>query len=265
MSLIDTDPAIHSPRSGDMQQPGSAFGSAAVDIEKLEKEIAAQENARRERAQLTGAIGSNEGAQKPASFSNGGPRRGLQEVSLETSDDLDTLDEPVIDTIKRDVRTIGAKFGQVLLPRVENRDQLLRDWDLWGPLFICVALSLLLHHNSPSGAAPAFTQVFCISFFGSVALTINIKLLGGTISFFQSLCVIGYCLLPPTGAAFLCTMFFHKWFVVRLLVTSIGYCWATYATMGFLSSCVSEKRRLLVVYPIFLFYFIVSWLIISHS
>ncbi|KHJ88970.1 Yip1 domain protein [Oesophagostomum dentatum] len=185
------------------------------------------------------------------------------EVGL--NDDLDTLDEPVWDTVKRDLRTIGLKFGHVIFP-TPDRQQLLRDWDLWGPLFICVGLSLLLQHNHPDGSAPQFTQVFAITFFGSIVVTLNIKLLGGQISFFQSLCVIGYCLLPPLVAALICSMLLHgKVFILRLVITSVGFCWSTFAAMGFLAGCQPEKKRLLVVYPIFLFYFVVSWMIITNS
>lgn len=37
------------------------------------------------------------------------------------------------------------------------------------------------------------------------------------------------------------------------------------ASMAFLSGSQPEKRKLLSVYPIFLFYFVVSWIIVSHS
>ncbi|CAJ0954200.1 unnamed protein product, partial [Mesorhabditis belari] len=192
-----------------------------------------------------------------------GRRTPLQDVDLNT--DFDTLDEPVWDTIMRDARTIGSKFTHVLFPGSRDKTQLLRDWDLWGPLFICVFLSLLLHSQGGE-AAPQFTQVFTLTFFGSVIVTLNIKLLGGQISFFQSLCVIGYCLLPPSLAALLCSIIGKgNLFVVHLTLTAVGFLWATYAAMGFLSSLQAPKRQLLVVYPIFLFYFIVSWLILSHT
>lgn len=39
---------------------------------------------------------------------------------------------------------------------------------------------------------------------GAVVLTINTILLGGAIVFFQSLCLIGYCLFPIDIAAIVC-------------------------------------------------------------
>jgi len=41
---------------------------------------------------------------------------------------------------------------------------------------------------------------------GAIILTINVILLGGNIVFFQSLCLIGYCLFPIVLAAVICTL-----------------------------------------------------------
>jgi hypothetical protein len=39
---------------------------------------------------------------------------------------------------------------------------------------------------------------------GAVILTVNVILLGGDIVFFQSMCLIGYCLFPINIAAVVC-------------------------------------------------------------
>lgn len=64
-------------------------------------------------------------------------------------DELSTLDEPVKETILRDLRAVAKKFVHVLYPKQSS--ELLRDWDLWGPLLLCVTLALLLQ----GGAAPS--------------------------------------------------------------------------------------------------------------
>ena len=49
---------------------------------------------------------------------------------------LNTLDEPVWETVKRDLKRIGANLILVVFP-FSNRDQqsaALRNWDLWGPM-----------------------------------------------------------------------------------------------------------------------------------
>jgi len=241
------------------------FGNVAVDIDLLEKEIAAKDQARRDASphSYTDLSGQIAGVSQPQK-----KRTHMVEAELDT--DFDTLDEPVWDTVKRDLRKVGAKFATVLFPK--NNDQLLRDWDLWGPLFICVFISLLLQCDN-TGKGPHFTEIFTLTFFGSCVVTLNIKLLGGTISFFQSLCVLGYCLLPPGAAALLCHILefasrqSNFIFALRLIITAMGFFWATYAAMAFLSSPASQppKRKALVVYPIFLFYFVISWLILTHA
>ncbi|CAG8627537.1 10528_t:CDS:2 [Gigaspora rosea] len=95
----------------------------------------------------------------------------------------DTLDEPVSETILRDLRNIALKLRQVLNPK-GNQD-VLRDWDLWGPLILCLALALLLSFNADESTdggdqkVLVFTGVFVIVWCGAVVVTVNAKLLGG--------------------------------------------------------------------------------------
>ena len=52
---------------------------------------------------------------------------------------------------------------------------------------------------------PALQQlVFALVSVGAIVLTVNVVLLGGTIGFFQSLCLLGYCLFPMDVAAIVC-------------------------------------------------------------
>ncbi|CAL1154779.1 unnamed protein product [Cladocopium goreaui] len=56
-----------------------------------------------------------------------------------------TLDEPVMETIMRDLRSIGTKLKYVMLPRARaDKGAGLREWDLWGPLVLCLALGIML-------------------------------------------------------------------------------------------------------------------------
>ena len=52
---------------------------------------------------------------------------------------------------------------------------------------------------------------------GAVVLTVNVVLLGGNIGFFQSMCLLGYCLFPMDVAAIvtaLTTNMIARWIVV---------------------------------------------------
>lgn len=75
-------------------------------------------------------------------------------------DEMSTLDEPVKETVLRDLRAVGKKFVHVLYPK--RSSVLLRDWDLWGPLLLCVTLALLLQGgaaDSNEQGGPQFAEV----------------------------------------------------------------------------------------------------------
>lgn len=191
--------------------------------------------------------------------------------STRQDDEFSTLDEPVKDTILRDLKAVGNKFIHVLYPKKSSA--LLRDWDLWGPLLLCVTLALMLQGGSADSkddGGPQFAEVFVIIWFGSVIITLNSKLLGGTISFFQSLCVLGYCIMPLTVAMVVCRIVLiggtgTASFIVRLIVVSASFGWSTFASTAFLADSQPANRKALVVYPVFLFYFVIGWMILTFS
>lgn len=211
---------------------------------------------------------------------------GLNDVSLEgeitvpglaqTEDDDDhfsTLDEPVKDTVMRDVKAVGQKFFHVLYPKTSRA--LLKEWDLWGPLILCVFMAMMLqgsseHLDKMNDGGPQFAEVFVIYWVGAVVVTLNTKLLGGNISFFQSICVLGYCVFPLTVALIICRIVLiaaqtTPLFIIRFITVVVAFAWSTFASTAFLADSQPTNRKALAVYPIFLFYFIISWLIISHT
>uniref|UniRef100_A0A1A8SAK3 Protein YIPF n=1 Tax=Nothobranchius rachovii TaxID=451742 RepID=A0A1A8SAK3_9TELE len=195
----------------------------------------------------------------------------LPVASSARDDEFSTLDEPVKETILRDLRAVANKFVHVLYPK--RSSVLLRDWDLWGPLLLCVTLALLLQGgaaDSNDQGGPQFAEVFVIIWFGSIIITLNSKLLGGTLSFFQSLCVLGYCIMPLTVAMVVCRIVLYTAsgkvsFVVRLVVVTASFGWSTFASTAFLADSQPSNRRGLVVYPVFLFYFVIGWMILTFS
>ncbi|CAO1396623.1 unnamed protein product [Diamesa tonsa] len=183
---------------------------------------------------------------------------------------FNTLDEPIKETFLRDVRAVGSKFYHVLYPKEKN--SLLKEWDLWGPLVLCTFMATILQgtNDNMNDGGPEFAEVFVIVWIGAMVVTVNSKLLGGNISFFQSVCVLGYCLAPLAVALIVCRVFLmftqtKFLFFLRLLTSAGGFGWATYASIIFMGDSQPQQRKALAVYPIFLFYFIISWLVISHS
>ena len=198
--------------------------------------------------------------------------QGATMININSEAQVSTLDEPVSETIMRDLKAIGYKFGHVFFPKKSTL--LLRDWDLWGPLSLCVLLSILLQSNSPDGNSAQFASLFALFTIGATVVTINTKLLSGKISFFQSICVLGYCLLPLVLAAI-----FHEFLLKlagskSLVVFTVHFCvvifscgWAVFASTAFLAADTINltDRKALAIFPIFLFYFVISWLVILDT
>ncbi|KAK9486109.1 hypothetical protein V1527DRAFT_464494 [Lipomyces starkeyi] len=177
----------------------------------------------------------------------------------------DTLDEPVLETLMRDVRAVGRRVKQVLYPKVNaNVDaesgQIIRDWDLWGPLVFCLFLSLALSISAPAQqASRVFSGVFAFVWIAEALVTLNIKLLGGSISFFHSVCILGYALFPLVPGAIFSLIV--KSMIIRFPIVVALIAWSLFASMRTLKGAgVREGRVVLAMYPVWLFYGWLGWL-----
>jgi len=111
-----------------------------------------------------------------------------------------------------------------------------------------------------------FEIVFVVVWLGGGIIALNGQLLGGTISFFQSICLLGYCLFPLTVAATINMVL--SWiissvpFLLKLILTGMAYIWATYSSVHFMKEMVPADRKELAMYPVCLFYLFLSWFIV---
>ncbi|KAK7704644.1 hypothetical protein SLS64_008408 [Diaporthe eres] len=130
----------------------------------------------------------------------------------------------------------------------------LRDWDLWGPLIFCLLLSMLLSFNAGVDQRDeVFSGVFAMVWIGEAVVTLQIKLLGGNISFAQSVCIIGYTLFPIVIAALLSAL--HLPQIPRIPVYLVLVAWSMAAGVSILGGSGVVKNRVgLAVYPLFVFY-----------
>merc|ERR550519_303006 len=83
--------------------------------------------------------------------------------------EFNTLDEPISQTIKRDLSAVATKFLAVLYPK--EKKSLLKEWDLWGPLILCTFMATILQGHDTSDAhegdgGPEFAEVFVIVWVG---------------------------------------------------------------------------------------------------
>jgi len=215
------------------------------------------------RATEANSISGNIGSSAGGSATNAA-RRTVGGVRVETRyTGVDTLDEPVTTTIVRDLHSIYIKVVQVLYPRRTGAGrEVLKDWDLWGPLILCLMLGIMLSVNAPKDQAlGVFTGVVVIISIGSLIVTVQAKLLGGRVSFFQALCVLGYCVAPLDVAALISCFVHTIW--VRAPIALGAWAWCIWASVNFLDGTKIEAQRiLLAVYPLLLFYFILAWMIL---
>lgn len=87
--------------------------------------------------------------------------------------------------------------------------------------------------DNMNDGGPEFAEVFVIVWIGAMVVTFNSKLLGGNISFFQSVCVLGYCLTPLALSLIVCRIILiaqqtNFLFFLRLVTSTAGFVWATY-------------------------------------
>ncbi|KAJ5070808.1 protein yipf6 [Anaeramoeba ignava] len=171
-----------------------------------------------------------------------------------------TLDESVFATLLRDLKRIGTKLKQVLIFRGDKDN--LRDWDLWGPLFLCLLLSVILSHGAPENQSSlVFALIFFIIWIGSGIVTINALLLGGNISFFQTVCVLGYCIFPLNIASIISLIFNN--IVVKFIFAGIGFIWSIISSISFISPFIPTNKKVLAIYPVFLFFLSLSSIILT--
>ncbi|KAI9054906.1 hypothetical protein LZ554_002050 [Drepanopeziza brunnea f. sp. 'monogermtubi'] len=135
-----------------------------------------------------------------------------------------------------------------------NMSEGLRDWDLWGPLVFCLLLSLFLSFRADSEQKSlVFSGVFAMVWIGEAVVTMQIKLLGGNISFAQSICIIGYTLFPLVIAALLSV--FNLPTVARIPIYIVLVAWSLAAGVSILGGSGVVKNRVgIAVYPLFVFY-----------
>ena len=75
---------------------------------------------------------------------------------------------------------VGRAMDADVLLAQGNMSEGLRDWDLWGPLVFCLLLALLLSLRMGEQKSFVFSGVFAMVWVGEAVVTVQIKLLGGS-------------------------------------------------------------------------------------
>ena len=90
-------------------------------------------------------------------------------------------------------------------------------------------------------------------------MTLNAKILGGKVSFFQSVCVLGYCIFPINLAAILiAALKFMLPFILKMIIAGVAFFWSS---MGnYLILLLKKYKNKYFLFKI-IFYFLIFFLI----
>ncbi|KAK5075480.1 hypothetical protein LTR64_001687 [Lithohypha guttulata] len=134
----------------------------------------------------------------------------------------------------------------------------LRDWDLWGPLVFCLLLSLFLSMRAAKDQKDlVFSGVFTLIWLGEAVVALQIKLLGGNISFMQSVSILGYTIFPLVIASLLSAV--GLFMIARIPIYIVLVAWSLAAGVSILGgSGVVKNRVALAIYPMLVFYIVVG-------
>ena len=174
----------------------------------------------------------------------------------EKESNYSTLDETVCETLGRDLKRICHKLQYVLIPRFSaSKATELQNWDLWGPLAICILLCVTISLGREATATDSsFICVFAIVWFGGLIITFNAQFLGAKIGICQSICLLGYCVFPILLGAIINRIIesYANWAKVICMVLAVM--WSCFSSVGFISTLTLPEKKFIISYPVFLFF-----------
>jgi hypothetical protein len=177
----------------------------------------------------------------------------------------ESLDEPIVTTIYRDLYSVYIKLILVINPLTsdEVKKKHIKQWDLWGPLLFNIFLACTLAINS-TDKGQTIILIFLIFWLGSFLVFLNSNLLGVKISIFQIFCLLGYCLFPLNiSSLILCFIKIND--ILKLFFIGLTCFWSLFSVSSFLKNLTNPEQRYLVLYPVILLYFFISWFIFTNN
>ena len=190
------------------------------------------------------------------------------EISSEESTEISksTLDEPIMETLKRDLFAIANKVKYVAVPKMTERKlEELYNWDLWGPLLFCFLYSIALSTgDNDNNESSIFVLVFVIFWIGGFVITFNGRFLGAQIGICQMISLLGYGMFPITVGGIIIGFCRIRNIFIKLIIVVIGLVWACLASVGFIGGLVEPDKKFLIVFPVILFLFSLSMFALNY-
>ena len=174
-----------------------------------------------------------------------------------------TLDEPVLESLKRDLFRIYNKLKHVITPRLTSRKiEELYNWDLWGPLIFCFLLCIAL--SNENNESSTFVIIFSIFWIGGLIVTFNGQFLGARIGICQMICLLGYCAFPITVGGMIIGFLNITKGWMKCIIVFLAFLWSCLASIGFVSALVPREKELITTIPIILFFIALSLFVLNY-
>ncbi|CRG96518.1 conserved Plasmodium membrane protein, unknown function [Plasmodium gallinaceum] len=173
-----------------------------------------------------------------------------------------TMDEPVKDTLIRDVKSIFKKILYICFHQYDDSNTI-KKWDLWGSFIVYITLSIIIFLDEEViDKKNTFAYFFVFFIIGHILVSLNLSLLHINIQFFQSLCIISYSLFPLVFSSFL--NLFISSPALRFLFSFFSIVWSSYNCILILAKFIKKNRLLISLFPICLLHvFIATFLLIK--
>lgn len=135
--------------------------------------------------------------------------------------------------------------------------------DFWGPLIFCLLLATALSLREEQSVY-LFTLVFLFVWGGAFVVYANAQLLSVPLSFMQTVCRLGYALSPLAAVALLATLILNYVPILGTLSTVGAGSWSMLAAsrMVWEGQEAHAEKKYLVLYPVVLYYLVLSFLCI---
>ena len=123
---------------------------------------------------------------------------------------------------------------------------------------------MALSNSNNNTETSIFVLVFVIFWIGGFVITFNERFLGAQIGICQVLSLLGYGMFPITVAGIIIGFCGITNIFVKLILVLIGLIWSIVASLGFFSRMVEPDKKLLAIFPVFIFLFSLSMFSLNY-
>lgn len=183
---------------------------------------------------------------------DGGGRSGrwgwLWEIE-EDGDDDDGIEGTLLEELEIDPVDIMRKLKLVLFPFRLDPDVVLGAPDFWGPFFVVMTYAFLILW----GQLKVVSWVLTMWLMGSYMIYLLGRVFGTSITYSQSVGVIGYSALPLLIVTIV-LLILPGISGLSFLLKGLATIWAAYAAGSMLMIEIPGSKRVLMAYPLWLLY-----------